>query len=57
MPRVLTTCPVTGEIVPTILRMQRPAFEQLKGAHGFRCSRCNEIHHWEREAAWLEDAA
>ncbi len=57
MPRVLTRCPTTGEVVPTILRMRPEAFAQLKGSHGFRCSRCGKIHHWEPEAAWVEEEA
>lgn len=56
MPRIMTRCPKTEEVVPTIRRMQRPAFEQLKGSLGFRCSRCGDIHTWDRESAWLEDA-
>lgn len=57
MPRILTRCPTTQEVVPTIMRMQRAAFDQLKGPHGFRCGKCGQIHHWDRETAWVEEAA
>lgn len=55
MPRVMTRCESTGKVVHTVLRLQPPAFLQLKGLHGFRCSACDLIHHWEKDAAWLEE--
>jgi len=54
MPRVLINCPVKSRAIPTGYWMN-PA--QLAGAgarYAFRCSACNEIHHWERGDAWLE---
>ena len=50
-------CPQTERVVPTVLRMREPAFEALSGPHAFRCPACNHIHTWEKQDAWLEQAA
>ena len=50
-------CPSTERVVPTVLRMREPAFEALSGPHAFRCPACNQIHTWEKQDAWLEQAA
>jgi len=57
MARILMKCPRTERIVPTVLRMREPAFEQLSGSHAFRCPACEQIHTWEKNDAWLERAA
>jgi len=52
--RVLITCPQTGEVVETVLRLRPSAFEVLQGEYSFRCTRCGQVHAWRREQAWLE---
>ena len=52
--RVLITCPETGDPVETVFRLRRAAFEELKGEHRFRCTRCGQVHAWRREDAWQE---
>ncbi len=53
--RVLITCPQTGEPVETVFRLRRAAFEELKGEHRFRCTRCGQVHVWRKEDAWLAE--
>jgi hypothetical protein len=36
--------------------MRETAFEALAGSHAFRCSACNQIHTWQKQDAWLEQA-
>ena len=52
--RVLISCPQTGEVVGTVLRLRPSAFEALQGEYSFRCTRCGQVHAWRREQAWLE---
>jgi hypothetical protein len=54
--RVLVHCPETGETVGTVMRLRPSAFEALRGEYGFRCPRCNQVHTWRKEDAWLEGA-
>jgi uncharacterized C2H2 Zn-finger protein len=49
-------CPRTERVVPTVLRMREPAFAALASSHAFRCPACQEIHHWQKQDAWLETA-
>ena len=52
--RVLITCPETGAVVETVLRLRPSAFEALQGEYSFRCTRCGRVHSWTKEEAWLE---
>ena len=52
--RVLITCPDTGAVVETVLRLRPSAFEALQGEYSFRCVRCGHVHAWRKEQAWLE---
>ena len=54
--RVVIKCPATGSVVSTVLRLRPSAFEALNGQHSFRCERCGQIHAWNRQDAWLENA-
>jgi hypothetical protein len=55
MPRILTTCPTTGTLVPTGQRT--PAFDlaTMGEGHAFRCPVCNEPHRWRAEDAVVEE--
>lgn len=57
MARILIKCPNTERSVSTVLRLRETAFEALSGTHAFRCTACNQIHHWEKQDAWLEPLA
>lgn len=52
--RILITCPATGAVVSTVLRLRPAAFEILSGEYSFRCERCGQIHSWSRADAWIE---
>jgi hypothetical protein len=55
MPRILTTCPTTGTLVPTGQRA--PAFDlaAMTQAHAFRCTACDQPHSWRAEDAVVEE--
>jgi uncharacterized C2H2 Zn-finger protein len=42
--------------VETVFRLRPSAFEALQGEHRFRCTRCGQIHAWNKDDAWLEQA-
>jgi hypothetical protein len=54
MPRILTTCESTGQ--PVVTGHRTTDFDLTKLAHAlsFRCNRCNQVHAWTRETAWIE---
>ncbi|THD81292.1 MAG: hypothetical protein E7812_04640 [Phenylobacterium sp.] len=54
MPRILTTCPTTGTLVPTGQRA--PAFDltTMGEGHAFRCPACDKPHVWHAEDAVVE---
>jgi hypothetical protein len=54
MPRIMTKCPTTEREVSTVYRMSQTQLDELQGEFAFRCPACDEIHHWKREAAWVE---
>ncbi len=53
---VMITCPNTGQAVETVLRLRVSAFEALRGDYSFRCTRCGEVHTWNKDCAWLKSA-
>jgi hypothetical protein len=55
MARVMMKCPATGQGVFTCQRMKPAEFEALTQELGFRCPACQEIHHWSKTDAWLEE--
>jgi hypothetical protein len=54
MPRILTTCPTTGEIVPTGHRSAELDLSAMIGTRAFRCPVCQQVHAWEAHAAYAE---
>jgi hypothetical protein len=52
----MTRCPTTDREVPTVYRMSSAQLAVLEGEFAFRCTLCDEIHRWRREAAWVEEA-
>jgi hypothetical protein len=55
MSRILTTCPTTGESVPTGYRSADIDLADAKGAWSFRCSVCQQVHAWTASEARTED--
>lgn len=55
MPRILTTCPSTGAIVPTGHRTKSIDIAAMEGSRTFRCPTCQEVHHWTADQAVVEE--
>lgn len=57
MPKVLTRCPKTGDVVPTRLSMDAGTFRLIRlSGQRYACPVCNAEHTWEHEDAWVETA-
>lgn len=54
MPRILVTCPSTGDAVATGYRTQDIDLSAQNQCRSFRCS-CGQVHAWESNAAWAEE--
>lgn len=54
MPRIITSCPTTGEDVPTGHRTQDIDLSVLAEPRSFRCPVCHEVHAWTGESARIE---
>jgi hypothetical protein len=56
MPRVMTTCPVTGETVPVGLEVESREEFEIGGfaSMAFHCPACERMHTWTVEEATLE---
>lgn len=55
MPKILTRCPETSEIVPTRLSMDASTFALLNiSGHDLDCPACGQSHRWEQAKAWVE---
>ncbi|HEY8615683.1 hypothetical protein [Phenylobacterium sp.] len=55
MPRVLTRCPETGQVVPTRLSMDAGTFRLIRlSRQRYHCPACKTEHLWEHEDAWVE---
>ncbi|WP_374469251.1 hypothetical protein [Phenylobacterium sp.] len=55
MPRVLTRCPQTGQVVPTRLSMDASTFKLIRlSGQRYDCPVCKTAHSWEHEDAWVE---
>jgi hypothetical protein len=54
MPRVLTVCPNTADVVPTHAVMTEEAFKRLKAGMALYCPSCNQPHMADRRLLWLE---
>lgn len=57
MPRILTTCPTTGTLVPTGQRTPGFDLATMGEGHAFRCPACEQPHHWRAEDAVVETSA
>lgn len=57
MARILTTCPNTGEAVPTGHRTADIDLSALSEPRSFRCPRCQKVHSWTSETATVEPIA
>jgi hypothetical protein len=58
MARVMINCPDTGEPVPTGFDMNQQSFEtsQMSGNSFGPCPACGQMHTWDKEDAYLEEA-
>lgn len=54
MPRIMTTCPTTGAIVPTGHRSPEIKLEEGEASRSFRCPVCSEVHSWQPKDAKVE---
>ena len=55
MPRVLTRCPNTGQVVPTRLSMDAGTFKLIRlSGQRYDCPDCKAEHTWEHEDAWVD---
>ena len=54
MPRIITTCPTTGQLVPTGYRSTDLDLAQPSGVKSFRCSSCGKVHEWSARDASVE---
>jgi hypothetical protein len=55
MPRVLTRCPTTGEVVATQLALDERTFRSIRiPEFTLRCPLCSREHRWSGANAWLE---
>ena len=55
MPRILTTCPTSGAIVPTGHRTSGLDIATMDAPRSFRCPTCQEVHTWNADEAMVED--
>jgi len=54
MPRILTTCPNTGQTVPTGYRSTDLELDKLATPMSFRCSVCEKVHAWTAKDVTVE---
>ena len=54
MPRIITSCPATGEDVPTGHRTQDIDLMAMTETRSSRCPVCHEVHAWSGETARVE---
>lgn len=54
MPRILTTCPTSGRMVPTGHRTSGVTLETMDAPRSFRCPTCQQVHSWNADEAVVE---
>ena len=54
MPRIIISCPTTGEAVPTGHRTQDVDLSAMVEPRSFRCPVCQKVHSWRGEDARVE---
>jgi len=57
MPRIIISCPATGEDVPTGHRTQDFDLAAIVEPRSFRCPVCHEVHSWRGADARIEEGA
>lgn len=57
MPRILTTCPESGQTVPTGHRTTDFDLSDMALPRAFRCPVCQKVHAWSRDNATVEDVS
>ena len=55
MPRIIISCPTTGEAVPTGHRTQDIDLAIMSEPRSFRCTVCHQVHAWMGDDARVED--
>lgn len=55
MARILTTCPTTGQAVPTGHRTTDFELSEQEATRAFRCPSCQQVHSWNRDTAVAEE--
>lgn len=55
MARILTTCPTTGQSVPTGHRTTDFELSEQAAPRAFRCPACQKVHSWNRDTAVAEE--
>ena len=54
MPKLMTICPVHGDVVPTGAVMSARQFDRLKGDLAIYCPACRAPHGAARDRVWRE---
>jgi hypothetical protein len=54
MPRIIISCPTSGEDVPTGYRGQDAELAAIVEPRSFRCPVCNQVHAWRGADARIE---
>ncbi len=54
MPRIIISCPTSGEDVPTGYRGQDAELVDIVEPRSFRCPVCNQVHAWRGADARIE---
>ena len=54
MPRIIVSCPSTGEDVPTGHRTQDLDLAKMADTRSFRCPVCQQVHVWSGADARVE---
>lgn len=56
MPKIFTTCLVTGRPIETGIETDEASFSRLSNFTGrVFCPHCNREHEWSKEKAWVVD--
>jgi hypothetical protein len=55
MPRILTTCPNSGGLVPTGHRSPAISLDDMDAPRAFRCPSCEQVHSWTADQAVVEE--
>lgn len=56
MPRIMTNCPASSQLVPTGHRTANLRIDTMIGSRSFRCPACSQVHAWTAPEAVVETA-